>query len=65
MNDRLPCPYCGDRMDDYDLQVWEINVKEYAISCRNCGASGPNGVSKNDATDMWNLRREPKAEVQP
>jgi len=64
MSELLPCPYCGDRMDDYVLQVWEVNVKEYAIGCRNCGASGPNDISKDGATKMWNLRREPKAPTQ-
>lgn len=53
MSELKPCPFCGsDKLSN------AINgCFEPSIACDNCGAYGPNDISKEDAVRMWNLRR--------
>jgi len=60
-----PCPFCLNKkveVVDFGNDDGEI---EYAVCCENCGATGPNDISIQLASEMWNLRRieHPKEEV--
>ena len=54
-----PCPFCAST--DVWVESWAINSGdrhlEYAVSCRNCGGSGPNDLGKSGAVEMWDMRR--------
>ena len=47
-----PCPFCGS----IDIRSSQNN-DEHLFWCGNCGALGPNDISFEYATQMWNLRR--------
>lgn len=49
-----PCPFCGSR----DLDVQELDVKSWALSCPACGAIGPlhQGQDPLTALQRWNTR---------
>ena len=61
MTDRKPCPFCASpqsRIEHWD--VWnnpQFRHTEYAVTCENCGACGPNDLGESGAVEMWNLRR--------
>lgn len=61
MNDeRKPCPFCGSDSNHVSKRtVVSVNFEhaEHAVTCNNCGACGPNEMSKERAVEMWNLRR--------
>lgn len=58
-----PCPFCAAR-DQVKLDSWTVRENtnsphtEWAVTCGNCGACGPNDVGASGAREMWNLRRE-------
>lgn len=60
----LPCPFCGSRKaklvdtgpSDRPCATW--------IECCQCGTGGPTAFDVNRAYALWNVRREPQAEVQ-
>ena len=51
-----PCPFCGDKL---------ASVKQCGgslwLTCRTCGASGPEGDDVDAAIDAWNMRSGPVA----
>jgi len=57
-----PCPFCGfdkTRFVDWIVEFTPTNKHvELAVSCRNCGAQGPNMLDRASAVRMWNLRRD-------
>ena len=56
MTELKPCPYCGKDMQDFVCYVVDDHC-EHVVACKNCGAEGPNAMTREDAADMWNLRR--------
>ena len=71
-NELKPCPFCAHSSPE--LSTWIVFAgmpsehKEFALVCRNCGASGPNDLGESGAIEMWNLRREswpPERKVEP
>jgi len=64
MNELKPCPFCA--FTNTRLETWTVDIgepsehNECAIMCTNCGAFGPNALTRPGAERMWNLRREPK-----
>lgn len=48
-----PCPHCGSKRSQYSPR----DCDEWAITCANCGAQGPNELNSKDAKYSWNLRR--------
>ena len=60
-----PCPFCGS--DDSYLACWTVESGgdyyhyEYARSCRNCGAKGPNKITTAGAIEQWNFRHQQAA----
>lgn len=60
MEQLKPCPYCGNVNVAIVTRIVGNRFPhyEYAVACKNCGASGPNDLSESGAVKMWNLRRE-------
>ena len=61
-----PCPFCahtGTYIESYRVAAKGSHV-EYNLVCQNCGAQGPNDMSRSQAIKMWNMRRETAAEVE-
>lgn len=51
------CPFClNDNAEVVDFGNDDGEI-EYAACCTNCGATGPNDISVELASEMWNLRR--------
>ncbi len=61
MEDRKACPFCGKDKGFLDIEQWTVygnqNHEEYAVACMNCGAQGPNEISREQAVKSWNMRR--------
>ena len=61
MDELRPCPFCGHK--GQTVSSWTVfegqpgEHKEYAVTCDNCGAAGPNDLYRDTAEEMWNLRR--------
>jgi Lar family restriction alleviation protein len=53
MNDFLPCPFCGKR--DYEHEI-EGNYGDFRVSCGYCGAKGERGDDIDEAVGNWNTR---------
>lgn len=53
-----PCPFCGSTNLGPRLVGGEGAVPEvvFFISCRGCGALGPDLTPKATATELWNTR---------
>jgi Lar family restriction alleviation protein len=60
-NDFKPCPFCGSNHLTGETAIVPGDVKmqqeENRIICLNCGAQGPNELTRQKALDMWNMRR--------
>ena len=71
--DLKPCPFCGS----HDIanvsagtagptNVWHAGDEIFAVNCRECGASVPNGYRNQVVVDAWNTRVAAMAqEVKP
>ena len=46
------CPFCAKEM-----QKIEHGDSEWIVWCANCGAIGPNDLTRDRAEKMWNMRR--------
>lgn len=51
-----PCPFCGVT----DIKSWTDDLNNQVIFCRYCGATGPQGATKERAILRWNKRVEEK-----
>jgi Lar family restriction alleviation protein len=47
------CPFCGTRDN---LEIDDVTPKSFAVWCKNCGAMGPQAVTKEGAAECWNSR---------
>jgi hypothetical protein len=49
-----PCPFCGDR----DLDVHEVDVKSWCLTCPSCRTTGPYYLGQDPLTALqrWNTR---------
>ena len=45
----LPCPFCSQQPR---LRAW----LPFVVECPDCGAIGPEGVTKARAIEKWNVR---------
>lgn len=54
MSTPTPCPFCGSR----DLDVQELDVKSWGITCHGCKTIGPfyTGQDPLTALQRWNTR---------
>ena len=49
------CPFCDVTQDK--LRIMGSSVyHDYSVVCTNCDTIGPQGISEEDATRMWNNR---------
>ena len=59
MVDIKQCPFCASSL--WEVDFWLSGAadshKEYCIQCLNCGAQGPNNMTRELAIEMWNMRR--------
>jgi len=53
-----PCPFCGS--SKIDLFEGTIGGSFAAAMCRTCHAMGPEGVTRDEAEQLWNERVAPK-----
>jgi Lar family restriction alleviation protein len=53
-----PCPFCGGHI--IDLFEGSVGGTYAAVMCRNCRATGPEGVTRVEAELLWNMRAEPQ-----
>ena len=47
-----PCPFC----EGVGLYIHQETEEQWLVVCLDCGASGPEGASKQAAIDAWNKR---------
>ena len=68
MSKKKPCPFCGSE-NLYHKLVLESYQASQRVTCRNCGAQGPEAIedvasgeraAKGVATKGWNRRAEGK-----
>jgi hypothetical protein len=57
------CPFCaydGTKVERYSFvpMATASNHFEYRVTCLNCGACGPNDISKEQAIESWSIRRK-------
>lgn len=66
MDKLKPCPFCASEHIELQYKIvgggYSARHTEHYGYCWNCGATGPNGMSVEDGTRLWNLRREKKPE---
>lgn len=46
----MPCPFCGS------TKTARKSLVQYYVLCQKCGATGPNGQTKDEASKYWNTR---------
>ena len=59
---KQPCSHCNYQDSWIELRSEWVEIKnekhiEWFYTCLNCGARGPNAMSKENAYAMWNMRR--------
>lgn len=55
----LPCPFCGSRRVNMEMQyVPNIGLTFRIVRCQNCKANSGLKVSNESAADSWNSRNE-------
>lgn len=47
------CPFCAESSG---VEVDDVTTETYAVCCDNCGATGPQALSEDDAIECWNSR---------
>jgi uncharacterized Zn finger protein len=47
------CPYCGLKED---LEIDDVTTEAFAVCCGNCGAIGPQALTREDAVACFNSR---------
>ena len=47
------CPFCGNK----DVDVSDIFYFTFYVSCLKCGTMGPDGITLDEAWDLWNKRK--------
>ena len=47
-----PCPFC----EKLDLTNSKLGYRNYAVMCNDCGATGPEADTKDQADAAWNVR---------
>jgi Lar family restriction alleviation protein len=56
-----PCPFCASTnlTGETSIVPGDVQVQQETnrIVCLNCGAQGPNELTKEGALKMWNMRR--------
>lgn len=65
-SDVKQCPFCGRDMWSYKaFHIVDGNEEhdEFFVYCTNCGAQGPNELSRTGATKTWNMRRKSTPKV--
>lgn len=55
MSGLKPCPFCGEKKL---LEFTSNGHENEYVECGNCGCSGPPGIDRGDATEMWNERAD-------
>ena len=62
MSQRInPCPFClRTKTNIIPLHYLNSKNKAYKRVCLFCGAEGPIGKTKAQATRLWNMEEEPK-----
>lgn len=52
-----PCPFCaGTRLESLAVPDGKRTKKTF-LYCKGCGASGPEGDSRQEAIDKWEARK--------
>jgi Lar family restriction alleviation protein len=54
-----PCPYCGGHV--IDLFEGSVGGGYAAAMCRTCHATGPEGATRAEAEQLWNMRVAPQS----
>ena len=55
LTELLPCPFCGDKVDDSEIVPQIVGENAYMIQCSNCGLSMIE-FSKDSLRKAWNNR---------
>ena len=63
MSEMKNCPFCGYGGSKFEMMTVGDHCEHWAM-CTNCGATGPNELTKVRAAETWNMRREVYPSVQ-